>query len=78
MTEYEKLRAAAAAMRGTAATARALGGYIESLSETMDSKAIELEAAGGNVGSTDEPGAMQEAIQLAEQALGLNKKAETP
>lgn len=75
MTEAEKLTAAASRLRDSAVAARALANYSETCAAMLDQSADQLTAAGGSISSTDEPGAMQEQIDLAEKFLGLTKGA---
>lgn len=75
MTGVVKLTAAASRLRDNAVAARALANYAETCAVMLDQSAAELAAAGGSISSTDEPGAMQEQIDLAEKFLGLTKGA---
>lgn len=75
MTDHEKLVAAAARLRSNATAARALANYAENCAVVLEDSAEQLAAAGGSISSTDEPGAMQEQIDLAEKFLGLTKGA---
>jgi hypothetical protein len=69
------LVAAATGLRNTAVTARALANYAETCAVMLERSAEQLAAAGGSISSTDEPGAMQEQIDLAEKFLGTTKGA---